>query len=160
VRHREDALDAVQEVFVRVHRNHRDLRDASRERRWLYKIATNVAHDLLSRRQRTPQVLGDRPADGPCRVLGSSRPEPLPLASLEAIETTARLESALAELPSELRQPLVLFAVSGLKYREVAEALGSPLGTVTTRIREARRRLAIRLGERVECPAHADDDHS
>src|SRR5262249_53553637 len=60
---------------------------------------------------------------------------------LEAVETEAKLGRALERLEPELREALLLHAVAGLKYREIAEATGSPIGTVTTRIHAARERL-------------------
>lgn len=142
--HRDDALDAVQEVLVRVHRSYKDLREPSAERRWLYRIATNVGRDFRGKRRRIPRPLGDAPTDDVKPALAGEN-EASPLAQLEAKETSERLASALAELSPELREPLLLFAVTGLKYREIAEELGWPMGTVTTRIHEARKRIAARL---------------
>jgi RNA polymerase sigma-70 factor (ECF subfamily) len=142
---RDDALDALQEVMIRVHRGHKDLREPGSERRWLYRIATNVGRDFRSRRRRIPKTLGESPQDD-VRPALAGEAEPSPLAQLEAKETSERLRLALADLPEELREPLLLFAVTGLKYREIAESLGWPIGTVTTRIHEARKRIADKLG--------------
>lgn len=144
--HREDALDALQETLIRVHRGLADLRERGSLRRWVYRIATNVAHDTRARRKRAPATFGLAADDG-ATVLLAGRAEAAPAQQLDAKETDARLALALAELPPELREPLLLHVVSGLKYREVAETLGWPIGTVTTRIHAARERLAERLGE-------------
>jgi RNA polymerase sigma-70 factor (ECF subfamily) len=142
--HREDSLDALQEVLVRVHRAYKDLRDPAAEKHWLYRIATNVARDFRSKRRRAPQLLGDSPVDDAEPALGGSG-EASPLERLEAAETSERLQEALASLRPELREALLLHTVTGLKYREIADALGLPIGTVTTRIHEARKRIAARL---------------
>jgi RNA polymerase sigma-70 factor (ECF subfamily) len=133
---REDALDALQEVLIRVHRGLPGLRDAGTRHGWLYRIATNVAHDTRARRKRAPASLAAFDENAETRLGGS--PELGPSAALEARETSERLQAALASLPAELREPLVLHVVSGMKYREIADSLGWPIGTVTSRIHAAR----------------------
>src|SRR5581483_1630909 len=144
LRDRDEALDAVQETLLRAYRGLPGLRDPGSARNWLYVIASNVAKRFRSRRSRTPRTLGGAaPDDAEVALQGPG--EPSPDANLESEETRARLSDALAELEPELREPLLLFAVSGLKYREIAEVLGWPIGTVTTRIHVARERLAAKL---------------
>jgi RNA polymerase sigma-70 factor (ECF subfamily) len=144
--HREDALDAVQEVLIRVHRSLDDLRDVASFKHWLYRIATNVARDARSRRRRTPRPLGEPIEDDAHPAVGNAG-EPTPFAELQARETDQRLTAAVASLAPELREPLLMHVVSGMKYREIAEALGWPMGTVTTRIHVARKELARLLGD-------------
>ena len=138
--HREDALDALQDVLVRVHRALGQLRADASERAWLYRIATNVAHDARARRRRLPRTFGLVPDEGSApRLLGSREEDPS--GRMVDRESHERLQARLDALPRELREPLLLHVVSGFKYREVAEALGWPIGTVTSRIHAARTRL-------------------
>jgi len=141
---REDALDALQECLLRAFKGYGSLRDPASARQWLYRIATNAAKRLHAKRNRRPRPLGAAP-DEAVRPALHGGAEATPLANLEALETDERLASALDSLDPELREPLLLFVLSGLKYREIAEALSLPIGTVTTRIHVARERLAAIL---------------
>jgi RNA polymerase sigma-70 factor (ECF subfamily) len=144
--HREDALDAVQDVLIRAYRGLPSLRDEGSIKAWLYRIATNVARDVRAKRRRAPETFGlEATEDSRAALIGSD--EPTPIARLLAIETDGRLGRGLAALSPELREPLLLHVVSGLKYREVAEMLGWPIGTVTTRIHAAREKLAKELDD-------------
>jgi RNA polymerase sigma-70 factor (ECF subfamily) len=147
LRDREEAHDALQEVLIRVHRGLGGLRDPLRLKQWLYRIATNVARDARSRRRRRPTTFGlSVQEDDAVALVGGAVASPAE--NVEADELRVRLSDALAALPPELREPLLLHVVSGLKYREIADALGWPMGTVTTRIHAARKRLVEALADR------------
>jgi RNA polymerase sigma-70 factor (ECF subfamily) len=145
---REDALDALQDVLLRAYRGWDSLRDPTRARNWIYTIAANVARRSRQKRRRLPMPLGRLGTEDDLRgeVLASS--EGTPAAELEARDAKRRLSEAIASLDEELREPLLLFVVAGLKYREIAEALGIPIGTVTSRIHAAREKLASILRAR------------
>lgn len=143
---KEDAQDALQETFIRVHRGLDDLRDRSTIKRWVMRIATNVAHDIRLDRAKDVPTYGLN-AEESAPVVVQRAQERTPEREIGDRETSERLARALAKLPPELREPLVLHAVNGLKYREVAEALGWPIGTVTSRIHAARLQLQEELGE-------------
>jgi len=144
---REDSLDALQETLLRAFKGFDALRDPKSARNWLYVIASNVAKRALGRRSRTPRTLGAAPLED-ARITLHSAPEPSPDAWLESRETRASLVAALALLEPELREPLLLFVVSGMNYQEIAKATGSPIGTVSNRIHMARQRLADGLRQR------------
>jgi RNA polymerase sigma-70 factor (ECF subfamily) len=144
--HRADAEDALQEVLIRAHRGFAKLRDHEKFKSWIFKIAANVGRDTAQKQRRAMPTFGVKAFDDSEPVLLHSG-EPTPFARLQTIEADRRLAEALASLPAELREPLVLHTLSGMKYREIAEALGWPIGTVTTRIHVARERLARLLGE-------------
>jgi RNA polymerase sigma-70 factor (ECF subfamily) len=142
---REEALDALQETLLRAFQGFSGLRDPASAKPWFFTIATNVARRLHGKRKRRPRTFGIAPGeDARLALLGAG--EATPLANLEASETDRRLADALGSIEPELREPLLLFTVSGLKYREIAESLKWPEGTVTTRIHVARERLAKILG--------------
>ncbi len=144
--HRDDAMDAVQEVLLRVHRSLDDLREVASLKHWLYRIATNVARDARARRRRTPRTFG-LVADEGARAALLGAGEATPLAEVQAREADGRLGRALDALDADLREPLLMHVLGGMKYREIADALGWPIGTVTTRIHVARKRLAEALGD-------------
>ena len=142
---REEALDAVQETLLRGFQGFSGLRDPASVKPWFFTIATNVARRLHGKRKKRPKTFGIAPGED-ARLALRGAGEATPFANVEAGETDSRLADALASLEPELREPLLLFTVSGLKYREIADALGWPMGTVTTRIHTARERLATILG--------------
>ncbi len=144
----DDARDALQEVLIRAHRALGALRNEASLKKWIYRIATNVAHDTHGKRARRPVTYGiDAEESAPVVLHGGT--VRTPDRELADRETSERLEQALSALSEELREPLLLHTVSGMKYREVAEALGLPIGTVTSRIHAARMKLQEELGDQV-----------
>ena len=104
-------------------------------RPWLFKILHNTYFTRRKKRLREP-------------TLGDDLPEPAwDLASLDWEQVDDRLKRAIDELPDHYREVLLLWAVEGLKYREVADVLGVALGTVMSRLYRARSMLSASLGE-------------
>lgn len=134
-----DADDLAQEAFVRAFRGIRKFRGDSSFHTWLYRIALNVIRTHLDRRGRQAPVWSRRleEASASGAVEG--------LADVESVEATLvrreLIDRALAALPPDLRIAVTLRDIHGLDYREIAEALGVPGGTVATRILRARQRL-------------------
>lgn len=125
------ADDITQDAFVRAFRFLPDYRGDAKFSTWLFSIARNCARDEMrraGRRQRTQDALSPEPEE--------SRPETF---SMEVRE-------ALAALPLDLREPLLLIDLAGSSYREVAGALGVPEGTIKSRVHRARELLAEALG--------------
>ncbi len=143
-----DALDAVQEGFVKALTHLDGFQGRSAFKTWLLRVVGNAALDLGRQRGRREMLSLDRP-DRPENV-----PEPLlrledHARQLEQEDLRGQLNEALARLPEAQRQTFVLFADGGLSYREVAEALGISIGTVMSRLFYARQRLRALLIERV-----------
>lgn len=136
-----DAADVVQEAFTRAYLHLPTLRGAS-VRGWLYRVASNCARDVQRQSLRRPtSALEDESGhiiDLPDPALG-------PEATALQRERSAALGTAIAALPMEFRQALVLRDISELSYEEVAEVLSVPLGTVKSRISRARTLLAASL---------------
>ncbi|HXV62907.1 MAG TPA: sigma-70 family RNA polymerase sigma factor [Vicinamibacteria bacterium] len=136
------AEDVAQETFLTVHRRARNFRGSGTFRSWLFRIAINRAQDELRRRNRRREVELER-----------DRPWPEPAArtheGLDARWDTAR---ALDALRPEHRLAIVLREVEGLSYREIAETLGWPLGTVQARIHRGRLELRALLEEKDALP--------
>lgn len=128
------AQDIAQEAFVRAYRALSGFRGQAQVRSWLYRIATNLALNAVSRRREYPtEEVPDRPARRD------------PAADTEVSVLRGELEEAISELPPKLKEPLVLREFDGLTYQEIADTLDLPLNTVRTRILRARRSLREKM---------------
>jgi RNA polymerase sigma-70 factor (ECF subfamily) len=132
---RDEALELAQEVFLKAWEALPTWRPEARFHTWLYRIASNVACDLLRRRQVVsfeplPET-DDTPSEGDS-----------PEVRLDAKQTIARLDAALARLPADQREIVLLREVEGLSYEELAAALAIDEGTVKSRLARGRAALA------------------
>ena len=125
----EDAMDITQEAFLRLHR-HWARRDSSRPfAPWLYSVVRNLSIDLFRRRSTRKE----------CDMEGAA-PEPSPLPNPEI-----RTRQEIHRLPEVQREALLLRDWHGLSYAEIAEATGSSVTTINSRLHDARVRLRERL---------------
>jgi RNA polymerase sigma-70 factor, ECF subfamily len=136
----DDAEDLAQDAFVRAWRNIGSFRADSAFRTWLFGIAINVVRTHRGKRSRLRQLFWS-----PSRETDVTA-DPLERASIDdGVEAPLAMreviDRALATLPEEMREAVVLRDVEGLDYREIAEALSVPIGTVESRIFRARQRL-------------------
>jgi RNA polymerase sigma-70 factor (ECF subfamily) len=143
---REEAWDVAQEAFVRAFHSLPSFRGQSAFYTWLFRITVNVATDR--HRQRGAQAR----AFGPERVTeeewARTTPDPGggPEQQAARKEQRERIRSALDALPPKARTIIMLSDVEGLSYREIAEVLNCPIGTVMSRLHNARKRLKTLLG--------------
>ncbi|MEX2445732.1 MAG: sigma-70 family RNA polymerase sigma factor [Dehalococcoidia bacterium] len=138
---REAAEDIAQEAFVNAWRRLDTYRGGS-FRSWLFTIAANRARDELRRQGRRPQTSLDAARDDPDRAdLDPADGDPLPEEAAAQAELRTALEAALAALPPDWREVVLLSDVHGMDYAEVAAATGVPVGTVKSRLSRARNRL-------------------
>jgi RNA polymerase sigma-70 factor (ECF subfamily) len=134
----EDAMDVTQEAFLRLHR-HWHRRDRDRPvAPWLYAIVRNLAIDLI--RKRTVRKECDMEAAAP-------EPSPLPTPETQTRrgEMSARLWREIDRLPDVQKEALLLRDWHGLSYAEIADATGTNVTTINSRIHDARIRLRERL---------------
>ena len=142
----EDAEDLTQEVFIRMYTSIDSFRGQSNLNTWLFRIAGNLCIDRFRRaRHRTPAYSLDEPigdAEG-----GQDVPDQTyePHRLLENVEMAEQIQRALAQLPEKLRATLLLHDIEGLPYEEIARAVGCPLGTVKSRLFNARMQLRRHL---------------
>ena len=136
-RDRDEAEDLTQEVFVRAYFA-LPTHDRSRQLSpWLITIARNLYFSRCRKRRR--QAYLDDPGSG-ARTIADDRPSPHALA--EAGDTVRRLKQAVAELPEEYREIVLMRHVAELSYDEICTATGLPMGTVKSRLNRGRRMLA------------------
>ena len=140
----QEALDLSQEVFLRVFRMLPQFRGQSTLRTWIYRIVVTQASNRQRwwrRRRRALQVALDEhvAAHG---ELPESRASAMPDRALQQRETAGRVYAALERLPFEQRVAIVLREIDGMRYEEIAVALGVAVGTVKSRL--ARARLSLR----------------
>ena len=133
-----DLDDLVQETYLRAWKSLPGFRGKSRFSTWLYRIATNVASTWRQGRR----IVASLPDDA--YVSLRSPPELGEAPLMEAYER------ALSGLSPDLRAVFILHETEGMSYRDVAETLGCPIGTVMSRLHRARVRILEELRERLE----------
>ncbi|HWE37848.1 MAG TPA: RNA polymerase sigma factor [Isosphaeraceae bacterium] len=137
--HDQDALDAVQDSYVKVLGGLGSFDGRCGFRTWLLRIVTNTALDAGRRRQRNPLV---RLSEVDLDRAGA---EEDPSRGLQREDLRNAIDAALARLSPAKRTTFVLFAEAGLTYEEIAECLKVPKGTVMSRISDARQKLQAYL---------------
>ena len=153
---RQDAEDAAQEAFLSLHRHGHRFRGDARFSTFVYRVAANAALNRrrsLGRARSRERELAERQA------LGSNLPASPrdPEGAASSAEIQARVQAALLELPDDLRVAVVLYDLEGQSYRDIAETLGIPEGTVKSRIHRARGALRGLLGELVRSENETGD---
>jgi RNA polymerase sigma-70 factor (ECF subfamily) len=140
LRDEHDAQDVVQDAVLRALRYFEGYRDGD-ARAWLLAIVRNCCL-TWQRRRRGDQLAVPFGAEVVERITDSAETDALAIQRSER----AMLERAVAALPTEFREVIVLREVEGLSYREISDVVGAPIGTVMSRLARARKRLASTLG--------------
>jgi RNA polymerase sigma-70 factor (ECF subfamily) len=149
VRNPAEAEDIAQDAFIKAYRALPQFRGDSAFYTWLYRIAINTAKNAVVARDRNPvdfdldMTNNDESYEMQGRLKDSETPEALVLT--DEIRTT--VNSAIANLPDDLRQAIVLRELDGLSYEEIAATMDCPVGTVRSRIFRAREAIDSRLRE-------------
>jgi RNA polymerase sigma-70 factor (ECF subfamily) len=146
LRDREDAWDCAQEAFVRAYQSITAFRGQSAFYTWLFRITVNIATDRLRSRGARARAFGAEavPEEEWARTAADPRAGPEDVA--QQVERRARIQAALDALPPKARTIIMLSDVEGLSYREIADVLNVPIGTVMSRLHNARKRLRGLLG--------------
>lgn len=142
---RADALDATQDTFVSVFRQAGTFRAEAAFTTWLYRVAVNACRDLLRKRRRLPEPVEELPE--------AQRPG---IGTEEVVGLRMDLARALAQLPDEYREAVLMHDLGAIPYDEIAAATGVALGTVKSRISRGRRRLVELLEQ--PAPDRASND--
>jgi RNA polymerase sigma-70 factor, ECF subfamily len=149
----EMAEDVFQQTFLQVHLKCDQFEEGRKVRPWLYTVATNQAIDCQRRNKRHRMVSLDRRAQGDAEGEPGALIESLggvgtdPGEEVESAEQQAQVRQAVEALPEQTRQVVMLVYFQGLKYREAADILRIPVGTVKSRLHAAIEKLSESIGE-------------
>jgi RNA polymerase sigma-70 factor, ECF subfamily len=148
-----DAEDLTQEVFIRAYQSLGRFRHQAAPDTWLYRIATNLVIDRFRRQKKAPRwvpfLKGEEDEDEVLEIPSTSR-EGDPAAAVQLEELQWQVQRAIQSLPPKLRSVVVLYDLEGLSYEAVSEAVGCPVGTVKSRLFNARAALRRKLSPYLE----------
>ncbi len=146
VRQREEALDIVQEVFIKLFHSIKNFKGKSHFYTYLYRMVMNTAIDHA--RKTGKQTISSLDQEGSFQP--SDDLEKGPERILLQKELEERVKLAMDKLPAEQRAALIFRDVEGLSYQEMAEAMGCSIGTVMSRLHYGRKRIQELLKDYVE----------
>ncbi|MDQ4005252.1 MAG: sigma-70 family RNA polymerase sigma factor [Actinomycetota bacterium] len=142
-----DAEDLLQDAYLRAYRAFSSFKEGTNLRAWLYRILTNAYINTYRKRQREPQTISTDEAPEWYLYEQLSEDGREPSAEAEVLESLPdeEVQDALASLPEQFRLAVLLADVEGFSYKEIAEILDIPIGTVMSRLHRGRRALEKRL---------------
>jgi len=161
VRNQDDAMDLVQETFVKVFKHVDRFEGNSSFYTWIYRIARNVTIDYIRKSQRARTVdyddaIGRDDEDGGDDLLLPSRLGINPARALGRRELLTKIQDALETLSPAHREAILLREVQGLSYQEIADMMDVSIGTVMSRLHHARKNMQKALSDYVGSDLNVD----
>ena len=149
-RNRANAEDLLQETFLRAWRSFHTFKPGTNARAWLYRILMNAHIDAYRRTTREPDIVDQDDVDefylySKVQESDEFRRAGNPEEALLSQLMEADVVGALEDLPESFRAVVVLADIEGFSYKEIAEILDIPIGTVMSRLHRGRRQLQVRL---------------
>lgn len=144
-RHQEDAADCLQETMLKAWRAIGSYRGECAFTSWLYRIAVTACLDFLRKQKRLPQTeSADALAEEGFTPVDVS---PTPDEAILKAESAGNIRAAIDALPGDMRTVIILYALQGLGYEEIAEVMKTSVGTVKSRLNRARQKIAKFLSD-------------